>query len=88
MKLIIAILRDIDHDAVSQSLTTAGYRVTLIASTGGFWRRGNTTLMIGCEEDEVEKALHLIRSNCAVASEPGTRHATIFVLNVNQFVHF
>jgi len=61
MKLIIAILRDIDHDAVSQSLTSAGYRVTLIASTGGFWRRGNTTLMIGCEEDEVEKALHLIR---------------------------
>lgn len=88
MKLIIAILRDIDHDAVSQSLTTAGYRVTLIASTGGFWKRGNTTLMIGCQENEVEKALNLIRSNCAVASEPGTRHATIFVLSVSQFVHF
>ena len=88
MKLVIAILRDIDHDAVSQSLTSAGFRVTLIASTGGFWRRGNTTLMIGCEEDEVETALNLIRSNCTVASVPGTRHATIFVLNVSQFVHF
>ena len=88
MKLIIAILRDIDHDAVSQSLTTAGFRVTLIASTGGFWRRGNTTLMIGCEDNEVEKVLNLIRANCAVASEPGTRHATVFVLNVNQYVHF
>jgi uncharacterized protein YaaQ len=88
MKLIIAILRDIDHDAVSQALTSAGYRVTLIASTGGFWRRGNTTLMIGCENEQVENALQIVRSNCAQDSEPGTRHATIFVLNVNQYVHF
>ena len=88
MKLIIAILRDIDHDAVSQALTTGGYRVTLIASTGGFWRRGNTTLMIGCEDDEVEKALQIVRDNCTQASEPGTRHATIFVIKVDQYVHF
>ena len=57
MKLIIAILRDIDHDAVSQALTSAGFRVTLIASTGGFWRRGNTTLLIGCEDEQVEHAI-------------------------------
>jgi uncharacterized protein YaaQ len=88
MKLIIAILRDIDHDSVSQALTSGGYRVTLIASTGGFWRRGNTTLMIGCEDNEVEKALQIVRSNCAQASEPGTRHATIFVIKVDQYVHF
>ena len=88
MKLIIAILRDIDHDAVSQALTTAGYRVTMIASTGGFWRRGNTTLMIGCEDPQVEPALNIIRSNCQPTSEPGTRHATIFVLKVDHHVHF
>ena len=88
MKLIIAILRDIDHDAVSQALTTAGYRVTMIASTGGFWRRGNTTLMIGCEDPQVEPALSIIRSNCQPTSEPGTRHATIFVLKVDHYVHF
>jgi uncharacterized protein YaaQ len=88
MKLIIAILRDIDHDAVSQALTSGGYRVTLIASTGGFWRRGNTTLMIGCEDNEVEKALQIVRDNCATTAEPGTRHATIFVIKVDQYVHF
>lgn len=88
MKLIIAILRDIDHDSVSQALTTGGYRVTLIASTGGFWRRGNTTLMIGCEDNEVEKALQIVRDNCTQDSEPGTRHATIFVIKVDQYIHF
>ena len=55
MKLIISILRDIDHDAVSQALTSAGFRVTMIASTGGFWRRGNTTLLMGYLLREVEK---------------------------------
>ena len=88
MKLIIAILRDIDHDAVSQALTAASFRVTMMASTGGFWRRGNTTLMIGCEDDQVEPALNMIRQNCQTASEPGTRHATIFVIKVDQYIHF
>lgn len=88
MKLIIAILRDVDHDAVSQGLTSAGFRVTMIASTGGFWRRGNTTLLVGCEDEQVEHALELIRQNVAPGAEPGTRHATIFVLKVDKFVHF
>ena len=88
MKLIIAILRDIDHDAVSQALTTAGFRVTMIASTGGFWRRGNTTLMVGCEDEQVEPALAVIRQSVSPTSEPGTRHATIFVIKVDQYVHF
>jgi uncharacterized protein YaaQ len=88
MKLIISILRDIDHDAVSQALTQAGFRVTLIASTGGFWKRGNTTLLIGCEDEQVDHALELIRQNVSQTAEPGTRHATIFVLKVDHFVHF
>jgi uncharacterized protein YaaQ len=88
MKLIIAILRDIDNDAVSQALTSAGFRVTLIASTGGFWRRGNTTLLIGCEDEQVEHALEMVRQNVSQTAEPGTRHATIFVLKVDHYVHF
>jgi uncharacterized protein YaaQ len=88
MKLVIAILRDVDHDAVSQALTTAGFRVTLIASTGGFWRRGNTTLLVGCDDEQVEHVLELVRQNVSQTAEPGTRHATIFVLKVDNFVHF
>ena len=36
MKLIIAIVKDEDNDAVSTGLTELGFRVTFIASTGGF----------------------------------------------------
>ena len=40
MKLVTAIIRDTDNEAISQALTSAGFGVTCIASTGGFLRHG------------------------------------------------
>lgn len=87
MKLIIAIIRDSDSDAVSQGLTSADLRVTQVASTGGFLRRGNTTLLIGLDDDKVEPALEIIRKSCAPAND-GEKRASIFVVKVDQYVHF
>jgi uncharacterized protein YaaQ len=86
MKLILAILRDEDSETVSNALIGGGLRVTRIASTGGFLRRGSTTLMIGVDDENVEQAIQLVKENCASAIEPGMRRATLFVLNVNRFV--
>lgn len=88
MKLIIAILRDVDNDPVSHALTAASFRVTLIASTGGFLRRGSTTLLVGVEDEQMETALEVIRKNVSPATEPNQKRATIFVLKVDEFVHF
>ncbi|OJX46094.1 MAG: hypothetical protein BGO78_04200 [Chloroflexi bacterium 44-23] len=87
MKMIIAIVRDRDADPVSHALTSQNFRVTLTASTGGFLRRGNSSLFMGVEDDKVEEALQIIRSNLEPADEPEQKRATIFVLNVNQFIH-
>jgi len=87
MKLIIAILRDVDNDPVSHALTSADYRVTCIASTGGFLRRGQSTLFIGTEEDQVEKALEIIRATCSPVEEKDAKRATIFVINVEKYIH-
>jgi len=87
MKMIISILRDVDHDPVSRALTNAGYRVTMIASTGGFLRRGSTTLLIGLEDQEVEPALQVIRKHCTSTADPGQKRATIFVLPVDHAAH-
>ena len=54
MKMIIAIIRDADSDLVTQALTAGNFRVTRIASTGGFLRRGVTTLLLGVEEGQVD----------------------------------
>lgn len=85
MKMIIAILRDNDNEPVSQALIASGFRVTRVASTGGFLRRGSTTLMIGVDDEKVDEAIDVIRENVSPSPEPGTRRATLFVLKVEHF---
>ena len=85
MKMVIAIVRDADNDTILQALLDADYRVTKIASSGGFLRRGNTTLMIGVEEEQVEAVLQIIRDHCAPALDLAVKHATVFVLDVDRF---
>lgn len=85
MKLIIVILRDNDNEPVSQKLIQQGFRVTRIASTGGFFRRGMSTLMIGVEDERVDAAIEVIRQSAAPALEPGMRRATLFVLPVENY---
>jgi uncharacterized protein YaaQ len=88
MKLIITIIRDVDNDQVSHALTESGFRVTMIASTGGFFRRGSTTLLIGVEDNQVDEAINTIKENCVQPEEHGSKKATVFVIKVDQFVHF
>jgi uncharacterized protein YaaQ len=85
MKLIIAIIRDSDNEPVSQGLILAGFRVTEISSTGGFLRRGSTTLMIGMEDEKVDQAVQVIRQTAGPATEAGAKRGTLFVLNVENF---
>ena len=84
-RLIIALLRDADGEEVLRALLDAGFRVTRIASTGGFMRRGNSTLLIGVEKERVETAVQLVRDHSAPAIDPGLKRATVFVLKVDQF---
>lgn len=84
MKMIIAILRDQDLEAVTQALTAADFRVTRIASTGGLLRRGVATLLAGVEDERVEAAIQVVRENVAPVGE-GEKRATIFVVPVDKF---
>jgi uncharacterized protein YaaQ len=85
MKMIIAIVRDSDNDAVSNALIKANFRVTRIASSGGFLRRGSSTLMIGVAEERVDEAIETIRDNTTLVEDPGVKRATLFVLDVKKF---
>ena len=62
MKLILAIISTDDTKACISALNKASYHVTRLATTGGFLSSGNTTLLIGCEDREVEKAIEIIGS--------------------------
>lgn len=64
MKLLISIVQDADVNFLMDGLTENGYRVTRLATTGGFLKKGNTTLLIGVEEDKLDEVLGIIESNC------------------------
>ena len=64
MKLIIAIVQDDDAGDLVGIINKAGFRVTKLATTGGFLRSGNTTLMIGVEENKVDAVLKIIEKTC------------------------
>jgi uncharacterized protein YaaQ len=82
--MIIAILKDDDVDPALHALTTDGFRVTRVASTGGFFRKGNTTLLIGIEDGQVNAAIETLRKN-TTATEEGTKRGTIFVVPVDRY---
>ena len=60
MKLILAIVSNDDASSVSSSLTKGGYSVTRLATTGGFLRAGNTTIIVGTDDDKVEHCIEII----------------------------
>ena len=64
MKLIIAIIQDEDSSRLISALMNDGYGVTKLATTGGFLRSGNTTLLVGVDDDRLDGCLHIIESLC------------------------
>ena len=87
MKLIIAIVNASHADPILKILTETGYRATLISSAGGFFRKGNATLLIGVEPNRVDDVLRRIESTArqlAPNPDPQAAFATVFVLDAEQ----
>lgn len=109
MKLVIGIVQNQDSRRLSDEFVEKSIPATKLSSTGGFLRAGNTTFLIGIEENRVEDVLKIIRQNCSTRTqtmvsppaydfslEPELAFpidvevggATIFVLPIDQFLHF
>lgn|SRR5690625_1855507 len=65
MKLIIAVVQDKDSNRLTTALNKANFQTTKLATTGGFLKEGNTTLMVGCQAEYIEEALDIIKENCS-----------------------
>ncbi|MFA5523207.1 MAG: cyclic-di-AMP receptor [Tissierellales bacterium] len=64
MKLVIAIIQDDDAANLVSNLTEEGFRVTKLASTGGFLKAGNTTLLIGVEDEKLDDLIKAVEVVC------------------------
>ncbi len=101
MKLIVAIVQADDAAQIMEALVVAGHRVTRMATTGGWLRRENVTLLSGVTEREVNHVLQILkRTGCqrqadgVDAARFGATHplvigrATVFVLDVERFEQY
>ena len=77
MKLIIAIVQDEDASRLIGTLMSDGFRVTKLATTGGFLRAGNTTLLIGVEDEKLSAALAIVEKICKSRKQMATSPAPI-----------
>lgn len=69
MKLVVAVVQDKDSNRLSNALIKEGFRATKLASTGGFLRAGNTTFMIGIEDERVNEVMTVIKANCKIREQ-------------------
>lgn len=72
MKLVIAIVNDDDVNVLLKELVKADFRSTKLSTTGGFLRSGNTTLLIGVEEERLDELVHVIERSCKTRKETVT----------------
>lgn len=85
MKLIIAIVQDEDASRLVSTLMNEGYSVTKLATTGGFLRAGNTTLLMGVDEERFQGAMDIVEKICksrkqiASAPSPMAGPASVFI---------
>lgn len=64
MKLIVAIVQDEDASRLVNTLMKEGFSVTKLATTGGFLRAGNTTLLLGVDDEKLSAAMDVIEHVC------------------------
>ena len=85
MKMIIIIVQDNDADTLTQAFTAGNFRVTRVASTGGFMRSGVVTMLLGVEDQQVDAVIKVVHD--ALPALRATRNAqpcSLFLCNTSN----
>ena len=77
MKLIIAIVQDEYASRLINKLMNEGFGATKLATTGGFLRSGNTTLLTGVEDEKIETVMGIIEKTCKSRKQMAPVHTPI-----------
>lgn len=91
MKLIIAIIHEDFIKDVTKALMDKKYRTTKLSSTGGFLKAGNTTILMGVEEDKMEEVMDIMKGICSTKivtrgkRELKVSGANLFIMDMADF---
>lgn len=72
MKLVMSIVRDQDAGRVIDALIGREYRATRINTAGGFLKRGNATLLVGVDDEQVDDVIQIVQDTCRREATPTT----------------
>lgn len=92
MKLAIAIIQDQYINKVAKALMAERFSSTKLSSTGGFLKSGNTTLLIGVDDDKIDNLIELIDSQChSTMVKDGEEEykvggANIFIMDIDKYL--
>ena len=64
IKLVLAIVQEKDSARLIDALTEDCTQATILASTGGFLREGNATILTGVEDRQVDQVVATIQRVC------------------------
>lgn len=90
MKLIVVIMEDDLSHILSKELLENKISSTKLSSTGGFLKKGNTTMLIGADVEKEQSILDLIKKVCDendIESDNESK-ANIFVMDLEDFKKF
>ncbi len=77
MKLMLIIISNDDVQVVTRALLKEKYMFTKLSSTGGLLHSGNTTLLLGLDDNKINHVIEIIsavaktRKQKVVPGEPG-----------------
>ncbi|WP_353893320.1 cyclic-di-AMP receptor [Proteinivorax hydrogeniformans] len=77
MKLVVAVIQDKDSGKLLEALVEDGFKATKLASTGGFLKAGNTTVLIGVEDNKTQQVVKLIKKICKAREKTVTTMSPI-----------
>lgn len=92
MKLIIAIIQDDYIGKVIKVLMENKIRTTKLSSSGGFLKAGNTTLLIGVEDGDLDEVVGLIKGETKSKKvKAGKENVTVgganlFIMDMDQYI--
>ncbi|UTR09066.1 cyclic-di-AMP receptor [Evansella sp. LMS18] len=94
MKLMICVAHNRYADELEERLKDKGYRMTELASSGGFLKKGNTTFLFGIKDNDAEALRKEMQAICLDVEKKkgklkdGQSRYTSFVINVKDALPF
>jgi len=63
MKMVLAVIDKEDTQPVMQNLIKGGFSITTLSTTGGFLSSGNTTILVGVDDEKTSEVISIIKEH-------------------------